>query len=321
MNPTCQTCETTCRKHGRTRTGEQRLRCGSCGATYQEQRERLFGDFRVPEDKALMALTMLCEGSSVRATCRITGLHKATVLKLLVYAGERVERFMAANLTGVKVEDVECDEVWGFVGLKEKTKARKGLNDAQLGDSYTWIAFERTSKLVLCHHVGRRTKLAADAFGEKLDAATDGEFKFQVSSDGFEFYADALGYHVGAKSSYGQIVKEFGYDVEGERRYSPPKLIGAEKSAIYGEPDFDRIGTSRVERWNLSLRTGLKRMSRLTIAFSRCWRNHKAAMALWIGYYNYCRMHRSIKMTPAMKADVARKPWSMRELIAAAVRS
>jgi len=122
MNPTCPTCETTCRKHGRTRTGEQRFRCGTCGATYQEQRERLFGDFRVPEDKALMALTMLCEGSSVRATCRITGLHKATVLKLLVYAGERVERFMAANLTGVRVEDVECDEIGDSSGSKRRRR-------------------------------------------------------------------------------------------------------------------------------------------------------------------------------------------------------
>jgi hypothetical protein len=111
-----------------------------------------------------------------------------------------------------------------------------------------------------------------------------------------------------------------GLNAEGERRYSPPKLIGSKKAEIFGKPELDRIGTSRVERWNLSLRTGMKRMSRLTIAFSRCWRNHRAAMALWIGYYNFCKMHRSIKMTPA-KADVARKPWSMRELIAATTQA
>jgi hypothetical protein len=121
------------------------------------------------------------------------------------------------------------------------------------------------------------------------------------------------------RSSYGQIIKEFDYNAEGERRYSPPKLIGSKKAEIFGTPEFDRIGTSRVERCNLSLRTGMKRMSRLTIAFSRCWRNHRAAMALWIGYFNFCKMHRSIKTTPAMKADVARKPWSMRERTAAAV--
>jgi transposase-like protein/IS1 family transposase len=317
MNPTCPTCETTCRKHGKTRDGLQRFRCGKCGVTYQGQREQLFAGFRIPEETALMALTMLCEGSSVRATCRITGLHKKTVLGLLVYAGERVERFMAERIKDVPVTDVECDEVWGFIGCKEKTKARKGIDDAQLGDSYAWIAVDRNTKLVLCHHVGRRTKLGADAFAEKLDSATAGTF--QVSTDGFEPYVDALGYHVGGRSSYGQIIKEFGYNAEGERRYSPPKLIGSKKAEIFGKPEFDRIGTSRVERWNLSLRTGMKRMSRLTIAFSRCWRNHKAAMALWIGYYNFCRMHRSIKMTPAMKADVARAPWSMRELISAAV--
>lgn len=318
MHPTCPTCETTCRKHGKTRDGLQRYRCGKCGATYQAERERqLFDGFRVSEDTALMALRMLCEGSSVRATCRITGLHKRTVLNLLVYAGERVERFMVERIKDVPVTDIEADEVWGFIGCKEKTKARKGIDDAQLGDSYTWVALERHSKLVVCWQVGRRTGRNADAFAEKLDSATSGEF--QISTDGFQPYIDSLGYHVGGRADYGQIIKEFGYDAEGERRYSPPKLIGSEKTAIFGNPDFDRIGTSRVERWNLSLRTGLKRMSRLTIAFSRCWRNHKAAMALWIGYYNFCKLHRSIKMTPAMKADVARKPWSMRELIAAAV--
>jgi len=139
-----------------------------------------------------------------------------------------------------------------------------------------------------------------------------------LSTDAFPGYPHSLNYHLGTRTDHGVIKKEFGYEKDGERRYAPPALISTEKSPGYGNPDPKRIGTSRVERWNLSLRTGLKRMSRLTVAFSRCWRNHKAALALWIGYYNFCRMHRTIRMTPAMKADVTRRPWSMRDLMEAA---
>lgn len=316
MNPSCPTCNQTMRSHGQRADGRRRFKCFACKKVQTEPRRHLFGEMRVDEDKAILALSMLCEGSAVRAVCRLTGLHKATVLRLLVLAGERVERWMADAIRDVPVKDVECDEVWGYIARKERTKRRQRINDPQQGDAYAWIAAERHSKLVLCWHLGRRTKLAADAFAEKLDRATAGEF--QVSSDSFEHYVDSLNYHVGMRTSYGMIRKEFGYEAEGLRYYSPPALISSEKVPIYGNPDEERIGTSRVERWNLSLRTGLKRMSRLTIAFSRCWRNHKASLALWIGYYNFCRMHRSIKMTPAMSADLARRPWSMRDLMEAA---
>jgi len=201
---------------------------------------------------------------------RVTGLHKATVLKLLVYAGEKVERYMAATIQDVPVKDVECDETWSFIGQKERTKRKNKVRDREQGDSYLWIGLERHTKLVLCHHVGRRTNLDADAFAEKLDRATAGHF--QVSTDAFPGYIHSLSYHVGARSDHGMIQKEFGYDVEGQRHYAPPALIRADKSAVYGNPDPDRIGTSRGERWNVSARTALKRMNRLTIAFSRCWR-------------------------------------------------
>jgi IS1 family transposase len=270
----------------------------------------------VDEDKAVLALTMLCEGSSVGAVARVTGLHKGTLLKLLVFAGERVERFMGDFIQDVPVEDVECDEMWGFIARKERTKRRKEIDDPQQGDSYLWIGLDRVSKLVLAHHVSRRTNQAADAFAEKLERATAG--RFQISTDAFEPYVDSLSFHLGTRTSHGTLRKEFGYDEEGERRYSPPRLTGAQKDATYGNPDPDRIGTSYVERWNLSLRTGLERMTRLTIAFSRCWRVHKAALALWIGYYNFVTANRAEKMPPAMTAGITRRPWSMRNLLEAA---
>ena len=316
-NPTCPDCQTTMRKHGKRADGRRRFKCFPCRKVHTEPREHLFGEMRVDEDTAVMALTLLCEGSSVRATCRVTGLAKKTVLRLLVLAGERVESFMARHIRNVEVEDVECDEVWGFIGQKEKTKRRNRVTDPGQGDSYSWLAVERHSKLVLAHHVSRRTNRAADAFAEKLDRATAGAF--QVSTDAFEPYVESLSYHLGARSSYGRIQKEFGYTEEGQGYYSPPALISAKKEAVYGEPDAARIGTSRVERWNLSLRTGLKRMTRLSICFSKCYRNHKAAMSLWIGYYNYCLRHSTIRMAPAMKADLISTPWTMRDLLEAAM--
>jgi IS1 family transposase len=247
---------------------------------------------------------------------RLLGLHKGTLLKLLVEAGERVERFMTAAIRGVAIEDVECDEVWGFIARKEKTKRRKRSSGSHQSDSYLRIGLHRRSKLVLAHHVSRWTNQAANAFAEKLDRATGG--RFQISTDSFEPYVDSLNFHLGTRTSHGMIHKEFGYEEEGGRRYSPPRLIGAEKATSYGEPDYDRIGTSYVERWNLSLRTGMKRMTRLTIAFSRCWRNHKAALALWIGYYNFVVSNRAVKMPPAMAAGLTSRPLPMRDLLEAA---
>jgi lambda repressor-like predicted transcriptional regulator len=228
------------RSHGKRADGRRRFKSFTCKRVETESREHLFGDMRVDEDKAVLALTLLCEGSSVRAVARVTGLHKGTLLKLLVEAGERVERFMAAAIRDVAVEDVECDEVWGFIARKEKTKRRKRISDPQQGDSYLWIGLDRRSKLVLAHHVSRRTTLAADAFAEKLDRATGG--RFQISTDSFEPYVDSLNFHLGTRTSHGQIHKEFGYEEEGQRYYSPPRLISAEKATAYGEPDYDRSG-------------------------------------------------------------------------------
>lgn len=314
----CDTCQRTMRKHGKRADGRLRFKCFACKRVVTEEREHLFGDMRIDEERAILALTLLCEGSSVRAACRLTGLHKTTLLRLLVLAGERVERYMATAIKDVPVSDVECDEIWSYIARKQRSKRLHNIDDPHQGDSYAWIALERHSKLVLAYHVDRRTNRAADAFAEKLASATTG--RFTVSSDAFPAYVDSLSYHLGHRTSYGMIRKEFGYDAEGQRHYSPPALIKAERAAIFGDPDMSRIGTSRVERWNLSLRTGLKRMSRLTIAFSRCYRNHRAALSLWIGYYN-CVRRRSIRMAPAMSAGIISRPWTMRDLMEAAAAS
>jgi len=221
---------------------------------------------------------------------------------------------------GVAVEDVEADEVWGYVRCKEGTKTRKKIQDPEAGDAYCFIGMERHSKLVLGWHLGRRTAQDADIFMEKLAAATGGNF--QLSTDGFNAYPNAVEYNFGARVDYAQLVKEFGQEGgEEQRRYAPPRLIGAEKITVYGTPDEARICTSHVERANWTLRGHLRRMTRLSNGFSQKRANLRAALALYFGYYNFCRMHGTIRMTPAMAAGITRKPWAMADLLAAAVQA
>lgn len=313
-NPSCPDCQATMRSHGKRADGRRRFKCFTCRKVHTEGRQHLFGRMRIDEERALTALNMLVEGSSVRATERCTGIHRDTLLRLLRFAGDACERFMAEAIRDVEVGNVELDELWSFIRAKE---ARKGSDDPREGDSYCFLALERTSKLVLTWHLGRRTAQHCDAFIEKLDRATAGDF--QVTSDGFNAYPNAIGYHLGTRTSFATLVKEFHGEPTGERRYSPGALTGVERTVVHGDPDPAKICTSYIERLNLSVRTHLRRWTRLTCAFSKCWENHKAAMSLFLAHYNWCRMHRILKMTPAMKADIARKPWSMRELIAAAV--
>ncbi len=169
--------------------------------------------------------------------------------------------------------------------------------------------------MVLAHHVGRRTSDHADAFVEKLDNATEG--RFQVITDGFGGYPEAIAYHLGTRTDYAVLIKEFGTETAEERRYSPPRIIGTTKTRIHGNPDQARVCTSHVERLNLDNRMKCRRFTRLTNAFSKKWKNHRAAVALTVAHYNLCKMHSAIRMTPAMKAGVVSSIWGIGGLLAA----
>jgi IS1 family transposase len=200
--------------------------------------------------------------------------------------------------------------------MKERTKKITMNGDPEMGDAYTFVGIERESKLALAFHLGRRTTEDASFFAAKLAAATTG--RFQLSTDGFNAYPAAIEEHLGGRVDYGQIVKAYGPETtDSERRYSPPAIISAEKIVVSGTPAEDKICTSHVERTNLHIRMSMRRFTRLTNAFSKKRDNLRAALALHFAVYNFTWMHRTIRCTPAMAAGIARKPWTVRDLLTA----
>lgn len=197
---------------------------------------------------------------------------------------------------------------------ESETRDKKRLTDFSIGDAWTFTAIERHTKLILAWHLGHRTMRDTVAFTEKLAHATDGSF--QITTDGFKAYQDAVVYSLGAQHvDFAQLIKIYQNTPELETRYSPAKCIGAKKQPIFGNPDENRIGTSRIERHNLSVRMENRRFTRLTNAFSKKWANHRAGLALYFACYNFCRVHRSLRYTPAMAANLTTSVWSLRDLL------
>jgi IS1 family transposase len=273
------------------------------------------GDLRMPMEEAVLALQLLVEGSSVRTTERITGLHRDTILRLLVHAGEKCQALMGRVIVNVPVKDVACDEIWGYVGKKEKNKTTEEKNNDALGDAYCFVALERHTKLILNFALGRRNQLTTDVFIEGLRHATAPQ-RFQISTDGFVPYMSAIETTLGDRVDYGMIVKHYAEKPEAEKRYSPAECIGCQKKAILGDPDPKMISTSHIERSNLTMRTQIKRLARLTLGFSKKWDNLWYAIALHFAYYNFCRIHKTLRVTPAMESNLTDHVWTIEELIA-----
>jgi IS1 family transposase len=267
-----------------------------------------------PLDKAEQIVQLLVEGCSVRSVERITGVHRDTILRLLVLVGERCEHLLSERVRNVPVKDVQADEIWGFVAKKESHKCPEEANNREIGDGYCFVALERHSKLVLCWELGRRDRTTTDDFISKLRTATADSW-FQISTDGFNPYVWAIDSGLSDRADYAQLVKVYAAPREGEQRYSPAEVVEAVPKPVLGNPDKRRICTSHVERQNLSIRMGMRRMTRLTNAFSKKWENLKVAYAIWFAFYNFCRVHRRLRVTPAMEAGIADRVWDLKELL------
>lgn len=312
----CDSAQT--KKFGKDRKGNQRFRCLACDKTFQEGREKPLGEMTLALDKAIAVLRLLVEGCSIRSTERLTGVHRDTIMALLEMIGEKCAILLAQKIQGLSVKEVQCDEIWGFVQMKEKTKRASGKDDDEtVGDAWCYVAIERTSKLILAWHLGKRTMQDTVIFTENLAHATCGNF--QINCDGFPCYKEAIELSFGSTVDFAQIVKVFGLSEEGERRYSPSVVIDVKKVAVAGNPDLETATTSHIERQNLTIRMQMRRMTRLTNAFSKKQMNLRYAYALHFFHYNFMRVHSTLRCTPAQEAGLSGKIWTWDDLLATQV--
>jgi IS1 family transposase len=263
-------------------------------------------------EKQETVIAGLVEGSSIRSIERMTGVHRDTIMRLMVGVGNTCEKVMDATMRNLTCKDIEVDEVWSFVGKKQR-HVRPTDNPNIVGDFYTFIALDSETKLIPTYKVGKRDLPTAQAFISDLSSRLSN--RIQISSDKLKAYVDAIEVAFGANVDYAQIVKSYEAEPIGPGRYSPPKVVSVLKEYIMGNPDYNKICTSFIERQNLTVRMQMRRFTRLTNAFSKKLENLKAAVALHFAHYNFVRIHSTLRMTPAMAAGVTGNLWTVRGLI------
>jgi IS1 family transposase len=256
---------------------------------------------------------LLCEGMSIRAITRLTGVSKTTVSKLVVNAGTAAAWYQDRVFQSLSCKKLQIDEIWGFVGAKVKNASEEAKAAGTAGDVWLWMATDADTKLVPCWHVGRRDADAAMEFID--DLASRLAVRPQITTDGLGAYVNAIDMAFGGEVDYAMLVKLYGPAIGGERRYSPAECIGARKTRIRGSPDMAHVSTSYAERNNLNVRMHSRRMTRLTNAFSKKMENHAHAMALHFLYFNFVRIHKTLKTTPAMAAGVTDRLWEVADIV------
>mgnify|MGYP000642360504 FL=1 len=267
-----------------------------------------------PKERAQI-LHMLCEGMAIRAVARITGKSKNTISKLLVDAGKVCSAYQDEHFRNLNTKRVEVDEIWSFIYAKKKNVATAKAAPEGAGDVWTWTAIDADSKLVMSWLVGGRDGEYALSFMDDLKSRLS--HRVQLTSDGHKSYLEAVEEAFGADVDYAQLVKMYGNAQESAKgRYSPATCTGIKKIKVEGDPDITKVSTSYVERQNLTMRMHMRRFTRLTNGFSKKVANHEASMALHFMYYNFVKMHKTLKCTPAMAAGVTGKLWEMSDVVA-----
>lgn len=263
--------------------------------------------------KRVQILAMLCEGSSMRSISRVADVSINTVTKLLVDAGNAALAIHDQTVRNVAAKRIQCDEIWSFCHAKQKNVPTAKAAPEGAGDVWTWTAIDADSKLIVSYLVGDRSGDSAMYLMDDLRARLAN--RVQLTTDGHRAYLEAVEGAFGADVDYAQLVKLYGPTVTAPGRYSPAECIGTRKTRVEGNPDIAHVSTSYVERQNLTMRMSMRRFTRLTNGFSKKLENHVHALALYFVHYNFCRMHKSLRMSPAMAAGVTDRLWSMDDVI------
>lgn len=268
---------------------------------------------KLPLAKRVQILSMLCEGSSMRSISRVSDVSINTVAKLLVDAGKACAMFHDETVRGVTSKRIQCDEIWSFTYAKAKNVATAKAAPEEAGDTWTWTALDADSKLIVSWLVGGRDSEYAMAFMDDLRSRLAN--RVQLTTDGHKAYLEAVEGAFGGDIDYAMLVKLYGAAPESFKgRYSPAECIGARKDRIEGNLDKAHVSTSYVERQNLTMRMHMRRFTRLTNAFSKKFENHAHMVALYTVWYNFVKMHKTLRMTPAMAAGVTDRLWSMEDV-------
>ncbi len=273
---------------------------------------------RLDKAKQAQVVAALVEGNSVRATVRMTGVSKNTIVKLLVELGAACSKYMGENLVNLPCQRIQCDEIWSFVAAKQKNVTpRLAAANPHAGDVWTWVAMDADTKLICTWMVGNRDWYTAKIFIEDLKRRLAN--RVQLTTDGLRIYFHSVAAAFGDDVDYAALIKRYGGSVDesgaSARKYSPPECIGCEKKPLIGDPDPAHISTSYIERQNLTMRMQIRRFTRLTNAFSKKIENHIASIAIHYMHYNFVRVHQSLRVTPAMAAGVTDRLWEIDDLL------
>ncbi len=270
---------------------------------------------RLPISKRVQILGLLVERNSLRATSRLADVSINTVTKLLVDLGAGCAEFHYANVHNLRVRRLQCDEIWAFVGAKQK-HVKSERKAEGWGDVWTWVALDADTKLCVSYLAGGRGAWWAREF--MSDCAKRVRGRVQITTDGHRVYMDAVEEAFGADVDYPQLQKIYGASDDPDTRYSPAVCIGCDLKVVSGDPDPKHVSTSYVERQNLTMQMGMRRFTRLTNAFSKKIENHAAMVAIHFLYYNFGRVHKTLRITPAMAAGLADHVWSLEEIVSLA---
>jgi IS1 family transposase len=268
---------------------------------------------KLTKEKQGQVVAALVEGNSIRATCRMTGVAKNTVVKLLVDIGKAYSEYQDKALRNLTCKKIQCDEIWAFCYAKEKNVPQDKKGQFGYGDVWTFTALDADTKLIPSWYIGRRDAVCATEFMK--DLADRLKNRVQLTTDGHKMYLEAVEDAFGSEIDFSQLVKIYGNTEESQKRYSPAQCIGTEKIKINGNPQKENISTSFVERQNLTMRMNMRRFTRLTNAFSKKVENLGHALALHFMYYNFCRIHQTLRVTPAMKAKVTDRLWDIEDIL------